>query len=140
MQDGNHIIQITEFARALCSAQDYHSLLDIISKQVCTRLSAENVLLWIFDEEDRAFRCEASSLTTLDRALVRESRTPNDGLMGEIFQADAPRVFRELEATSHLPASADGIILQAAVFAPMRDRSSPVGVIEAVNIQGAAFT
>ncbi len=140
MQDGNHIIQITEFARALCSAQDYHSLLDVISKQICSRLSTENVLLWIFDEDDHALRCEASSLTTLNRALVREARTSNDGLLGEMLRADAPRIFRELEATSHLPEPADGIILKAAVFATMRDRSNPVGVIEAINIQGAPFT
>src|SRR6266478_7817507 len=133
MQDGNHIIQITEFARALCSAQDYHSLLDVISKQICGRLSTENVLLWIFDEDDHALRCEASSLTTLNRALVREARTSNAGLLGEVLRADAPRIFRELEATSHLPEPADGIILKAAVFATMRDRSNPVGVIEAIN-------
>ena len=140
MQDGNHIARITGFARALCSAQDYHSLLDIISRQTCSNLSAENLLLWIYDDVGRALRCEASSLTTLDRALVREAHPADSGFLGEMLQVEAPRIFQDLEAASHLGAAADGLILQTALFASMHDRANPVGLIEAVNIQGESFT
>lgn len=140
MSDGNHIEQITEFARALCSAPDYHSLLEIIGKEICRSLKAENLLLWIYDDRGQALRCEGSTLTTLSRALVRDARPAHSGILGEMLQADAPRGFTELKANSHLTDPADGIILQTAVFAPMRDRANPVGVIETVNMQAGHFT
>ncbi len=140
MKDGNHIAQVTEFARALCAAPDYHSLLDIIGKEICRSLNAENLLLWIYDEQGRALRCEASSLTTLDRALVRVALPADSGLLGEMLHADAPRSFSELNAASHLTETADGITLKMAVFAPMRDRTKLVGVIETVNLRIGQFT
>ncbi len=140
MQHGDHITLLTEFARALCSAQDYHGLLDIISKQVASHLKAENILIWTFDEAGGSLRCEASTLTTLNRALVREQRPADRGILAEILQLDAPRVFHDLAASSHLAESADGLILPAAILAPMRDRTNPVGIIEAVNMQGGTFT
>ncbi len=140
MKNGNHISRVTEFARALCSAHDYHSLLNIITQEVCRNLKAENLLLWIYDDLGHELRCEASSLTTLNRALVRGTRSADAGLLAEMLQVDAPRSFGELKAASHLEEAADGVVLQAAVFAPMRDRSQPVGVIETVNMQGGPFT
>jgi RND family efflux transporter MFP subunit len=140
MNDRNHIARLTDFAGALCSAPDYHSLLDIISKQVRGILKAENLLLWIYDDQGQALRCEASSLTTLDHAVVREVQPADSGLLGEMLQADAPRTFPELEAASHLAKAADGLVLQTAVFAPMRIRANPVGIIETVNMQRGPFT
>jgi RND family efflux transporter MFP subunit len=140
MKDGNHVSQITEFARALCSAPDYHSLLEIIGQEICRRLNAENLLLWIYDDPGQTLRCEASSLSTLDRALVRGTRPAGSGLLGEMVHADAPRSFTELKATSHLAETADGIVLQTVAFAPMRDRANLVGVIETVNVQAGQFT
>jgi hypothetical protein len=93
MNDRNHIARLKDFAGALCSAPDYHSLLDIISKQVRRILNAENLLLWIYDDKGHALRCEASSLTTLDHGLVREVRPADSGLLGEMLRADAPRAF-----------------------------------------------
>lgn len=103
-------------------------------------LSTENLLLWIYDPEGQVLRCEASTLTTLSRALVREARPADSGLLGEMLHADAPRSFAQLKAASHLAEAADGMILQTAVFAPMRDRINPVGIIETVNMQGEALT
>ncbi len=140
MNDRNQIARLTDFAGALCSAPDYHSLLDIISKQVRRILVAENLLLWIYDDKSHALRCEASSLTTLGHELVREVRPADSGLLGEMLRADAPRTFAELEAASHLAEAANGLVLQTAVFAPMRDRANPVGVIETVNMKGGPFT
>ncbi|MDQ3665573.1 MAG: GAF domain-containing protein [Acidobacteriota bacterium] len=139
MDDRNHITLLTDFASALCSAPDYHSLLNIISQQVRRILKAENLLLWIYDDKGHALRCEASSFTTLDLAVVRDVRPADSGLLAEMLQAEAPRTFDELEAASHL-AEADGLVLQAAVFAPMRDHAKPVGVIETVNMEGGPFT
>lgn len=139
MKDGSDIARITEFARALCSAQDYRSLLDTICREVSRSLKAENLLLWIYDDQGRALRCEASSLTTMDRGLVREARSADTGLLAEMLQADAPQSFSELRAASHLAEGADGMVLRSAVFAPLRDRTSLVGVIETVNLQGGPF-
>ena len=140
MKNGNHIARVTEFARALCSAQDYHSLLDIIGGEICRSLKAENLLIWIVDTDGRALRCEASNLTTLSKTLVREPRPADAGLLAEMLRADAPRSFGALKAATHLSETAAGTILQTAAFAPMRDGASPVGVIETVNLQSGQFT
>ncbi len=140
MKNDENTARVLEFAQALCSAQDYHSLLEIISKQISRTLNAENLLLWIYDDVGRTLRCDASMLTTLSRALVRQSRPADSGLLADILQADAPRRFADLKAITHLNEAADGIVLQSAVFAPLRNRAEPVGVIEAVNMQGGQFT
>ena len=39
-----------EFARALCSASDYHSLVSTVVRETRRSLDAENMLVWIYDD------------------------------------------------------------------------------------------
>src|SRR5438445_30164 len=91
MPEDNHSVQITDFARALCSAADYRSLLSIISEELIGHLRAENLLLWIYDEKQQRLRREASRLTTLSSSLVHESLPADSGILGEVFQSDSTR-------------------------------------------------
>ncbi|MBK7597739.1 MAG: hypothetical protein IPJ07_04085 [Acidobacteria bacterium] len=47
MPEGNHADQLAEFAHALCSADDYRSLLTTIVQEICRILDTENLLLWV---------------------------------------------------------------------------------------------
>lgn len=135
----DHIAQITQFARALCSAQDYHSLLNMISKQTAGTLNAENAIVWIYDGASRSLRAETSTLTTLKRELLR-LRTEDSGFLHELLQSKESRTVDELSAATHLAHNSEGLELHSCLFAPMFDRNDPIGIIEAINVQGKKFT
>jgi RND family efflux transporter MFP subunit len=135
----NHASRLAEFARALCSAQDYQSLLTTIVEESCLSLEAENLLLWVYDNENQELRCEASRLTTLNRALAREVCPSDAGILSQVLQADAPRRLEDFQATRHLSVI-EGAVLRSAIFAPMRDRTRAIGILEAINKRSGRFT
>src|ERR1041385_8687805 len=139
MNDLNQTARLAEFASALCSAEDYPSLLATIVQEVCQSLEAENLLLWIYDQENNELRCEASRLTTLNRALAREVCPADAGILSQMMQAEEPRRLEDFQATRHL-SLIEGSVLQSAVFAPMRSRTRAIGVLEAINKRGGKFT
>ena len=139
MNDSHPAARVAEFARALGSAEDYHSLLSTIVQEVCQNLEAENMLLWIYDQENHELRCEASRLTTLNRALAREVCPADAGILSEMMQAEEPRRLEDFQATRHL-SMIEGSVLQSAVFAPMRSRTRAIGVLEAINKRSGRFT
>ena len=134
MPEGNHIVQITDFARALCSAADYRSLLSIISEELIGHLRAENLLLWIYDEKQQRLRREASRLTTLSSSLVHESLPADSGIVGEVFQSDSTRRLEDVHATPQ-SSVVEGMTLSSVLLAPLRDRARSIGVIEALNTE-----
>jgi len=134
MSEGNHSVQITDFARALCSAADYRSLLSIISEELISHLRAENLLLWIYDEKQQRLRREASRLTTLSSSLVHESLPADTGILSEVFQSDSARRLEDVHATPQ-SSVVEGTTLSSVLLAPLRDRARSIGVIEALNIE-----
>src|SRR5437899_10440541 len=121
MPEGNHSVQITDFARALCSAADYRSLLSIISEELIGHLRAENLLLWIYDEKQQRRRREASRLTTLGSDLVHESLPADVGILGEVLQSESARRLEDFHAPPQ-SSLVEGTPLSSAVLAPLRDR------------------
>ncbi|HEX8096626.1 MAG TPA: GAF domain-containing protein, partial [Pyrinomonadaceae bacterium] len=139
MPDGSHAALLVEFARALCSAQDYRSLLTTVVQETCRTLEAENLLLWVYDDESGELRREASRQTTLDRAPAREVCPTDVGLLEEVLRGEAPRRLSEVEATPRARV-VEGALLRTALLAPMRSRTEGIGVLEAVNKQAGPFT
>ena len=135
MKEGNHSAQFSDFARALCSAADYRSLLSIISEELIRHLQAENLVLWIYDEKLQRLGREASRLTTLSSSLVRDSLSADTGLLGEVFQSDSARRLEDFHATPQ-SSVVEGTTLSSVVLAPLRDRARSIGVIEALNKEG----
>src|SRR3989442_13903426 len=134
MSEGNHSVQITDFARALCSAADYRSLLSIISEELISHLRAENLLLWIYDEKQQRLRREASRLTSLSTCLVQESLPEDTGILSEVFKWDSARRLEDVHATPQ-SSVVEGTTLSSVLLAPLRDRARSIGVIEALNIE-----
>src|SRR5918912_411905 len=112
MKNGNHAAEVKEFARALCAAQDYPSVLNTIGEEISRTLGAENILLWIYDDVRGEFRCEATRLKTLNRALVRESCPADGGILSEVFKRDVPERLENFQAHSHSPV-AEGTVLDS---------------------------
>lgn len=139
MTDGNNVSRLDEFAHALCSADDYRSLLVTIVEEICRHLEAENLLLWVYDGQNNELRCEASRLTTLNRGLAREVCPADAGILSQMLQAESPRQLDNFQATRHL-SIIEGSVLRSALFAPMRNRTRPIGILEAINKRGGRFT
>ncbi|HYE63980.1 MAG TPA: GAF domain-containing protein [Pyrinomonadaceae bacterium] len=131
--------RLAEFARALCSAQDYRSLLDAVVKETCRNLDAENLLLWVRDDQGRVLRCEAVRLTTLKRGSVREVCPADQGILGEALRAEAPGQAEGFRLTDHLSV-AEGAVPSSALFAPLREDSQGFGILEAINKRDGRFT
>ena len=138
MDHGIHA-QLAEFARALSSAQDYRSLLTNIVQETCRNLEAENLLIWVYDDERQGLRCEASRRTTLGRASVSEVCPADSGILDDMLQANAARRLEDFEPP--LQSSViEGSVLLSAIFAPMRARTHNIGVLEAINSRSGQFT
>jgi RND family efflux transporter MFP subunit len=134
MSEGNYSVEIADFARALCSAADYRSLLSIISEELIGHLRAENLLLWIYDEKQQRLRREASRLTSLSSSLVHESLPADTGILSEVFQSDSARRLEDVHAPPQ-SSVVEGTTLSSVLLAPLRDRARSIGVIEALNIE-----
>src|SRR5438046_40303 len=132
MSEGNHSVQITDFARALCSAADYRSLLSIISEELISHLRAENLLLWIYDEKQQRLRREASRLTTLSSSLVHESLPADTGILSEVFQSDSARRLENVRATPQ-SSIVERTTLTWEHLAPLPDRAGRISIIVAPN-------
>jgi GAF domain-containing protein len=139
MTIGTNESRLAEFAQALCSAEDYRSLLATIVQEICRHLDAENLLLWIYDSRENELTCEASRLTTLNRALAREVCPADTGILSRMLQAETPSQLDNFQATRHL-SIIEGSVLRSALFAPMRNRTRPIGILEAINKRGGQFT
>lgn len=126
---------VGQFARALCSAQDYHALLATVVGEVCQSLEAENTLLWIYDDERGELCCEASRHSLLGRASAREIRPGDAGVLDEVLQTGEARVIEDFQH----PSVVEGAMVRTAIFTPIRHRARVVGVLEAVNKLGASF-
>ena len=132
MKEGNHNVQVSEFARALCATADYRSLLSTISEELIGYLRAENLLLWIYDEQQQLLRREAARLTTLSSDLVRESLPADMGILSEVLQSDSARRLEDFRAPPQ-SSVAEGTTLSSVVLTPLRHRARNIGVIEAIN-------
>src|SRR6202048_37908 len=135
MKEGNHHVQVSDFARALCATADYRSLLSIITEELTGHLRAENLLLWIYDEQEQRLRREAERLTTLSSDLVRDSLPADMGILSEVLQSDSARRLEDFRAPPQSSA-VDGTTLSSVILAPLRDRARNIGVIEALNKEG----
>ncbi|MFY9609169.1 MAG: GAF domain-containing protein [Blastocatellia bacterium] len=129
---------VGQFARALCSAQDYHSLLATVVGEVCQSLDAENTLLWLYDDEHGELCCEASRHSLLGRASAREIRPGDAPVLDEVLQTGEARVIEDFQSFQH-GSVVEGAIVRTAILAPLRHRARVVGVLEAVNKLGASF-
>ena len=138
MPEINHADRLAEFAHALCSADDYRSLLTTIVQEICRILDTENLLLWVFDNRQNELICEASKMTTLNRALAREACPADTGILSQMLQSEVPRKLDNFQATRHL-SIIEGQILRSALFAPMRNRTRPIGILEAINKREGQF-
>jgi RND family efflux transporter MFP subunit len=139
MNQGIHTAQLAEFARALAGAQDYRSLLTNIVQEACRILEAENLLVWVYDDELQELRCEASRRTTLGRASASEICPEDSGILNEMLQTNAARHLEHFEPPLR-PSIIEGSVLQSAIFAPMRARTNNIGVLEAINKGSGQFT
>src|SRR5262249_12394052 len=139
MTNGNNAARLAEFAHALCSAEDYRSLLTTVVQEICGCLEAENLLLWVYDGRENELACEASRLTTLNRALAREVCPADTGILSQMLHAESPRQLDNFQATRHL-SIIEGSVLRSALFAPMRNRTQPIGILKAINKRGGQFT
>src|SRR5262249_54540183 len=110
-----------------------------IVQEACQSLEAENLLLWVYDQGNNELHCEASRLTTLNRALAREVCPGDAGILSQMLQAEEPRRLEDFQATRHLSVI-EGSGLRPAVFAPMRNRTRAIGVLEAINKSSGKFT
>jgi RND family efflux transporter MFP subunit len=131
--------RLAEFAQTLCLADNYRSLLATIVQEICRYLDAENLLLWVYDNKENELTCEASRLTTLNRALAREVCPADAGILSQMLNADAPRQMSNFQATRHL-SIIEGSVLRSALFAPMRNRRGAIGILEAINKRDGLFT
>lgn len=140
MNNGDHSAEVTEFARAVCAAQDYPSLLDTIGREVSGRLKAENVLVWLYDDARGELRCETSRLTTLRAGSVR-SAVPADApsMLADAMRAEGPRRIENLKAPDHVT-NGDPGSFSSVLVAPLRDRTATLGVIETINQKDGNFT
>ncbi len=129
---------VGQFARALCSAQDYHSLLAAFVKEICRSLEAENALVWIYDDERGELCCEASRHSLLGRASAREIRPGDAGILDEVLRTGEARVIEDFQSFQHRSV-VEGAAVRTAIFTPMRHRARVVGVLETVNKLGASF-
>jgi RND family efflux transporter MFP subunit len=135
MKEGNHNVQVSDFARALCATADYRSLLSIITEELIGHLRAENLLLWIYDEQEQRLRREAERLTTLSSGLVRDSLPADTGILSEVLQSDSARLLEDFQAPPQ-SSVVEGTPLSSVILAPLRDRARNIGVIEALNKEG----
>lgn len=137
MDEGNPTTQIADFARAVCAASDYRSVLAVVTTEMCRELLAENLLLWL-DGEEGQLRREAWRLTTLSLSQVREIVPANVGIASEALQSGSVRLLGSFHADSESPLI-EGTPVDSALVAPLRDRGRNIGLILAVNKQGERF-
>lgn len=97
-----------ELSRSLCAAQSYPAALLTLVREVSRRLEAEEARVWLWDEEQQEL-CASAGRGSPERAPL------------------AQRVLREQS----------GLLVEQAVFAPLRGRSGSFGVLEAA---GRRFT
>jgi GAF domain-containing protein/biotin carboxyl carrier protein len=138
MVEGNYRAQITDFARSVCAAADYRSALSIVASEICRQIGAQNVLIWLYDDDHRLHR-EAWRLTSLSGDTVRDIVGAESEIIGEVLASGSSRLLGPYQAQ---PQSTllEGTAVDSAVVAPLRDRSRNIGVIEAINKDGGRFT
>lgn len=129
---------VGQFARALCSAQDYHSLLATFVGEVCKSVEAENAVVWIYDDERGDLCCEASRHSLLSRASASEICPGDVGLLNEVLQTAETRLVKDFGSFEH-HSVVEGAMVRTAIFSPMRNRARVAGVLEVVNKLGAPF-
>ncbi len=128
-----------DFARALCSASDYHSLVSTAVRETRRSLDAENLLVWIYDGHRGDLVCEASRETTLSRGPAAEICPADSDILNEVFRTDETRLIEDFQAIEHRSV-VEGVMLRTAIFAPLHHRARVIGVLEATNKRGGEFT
>src|SRR5215510_3783439 len=121
MRDESFRDQIIDFAKAVCSAADYRSALSIAASGICDQLRAENVLIWIYSDEQELHR-EASRLTTLSGDTLANSVSANSELIRAAVESNTARLLGPYNAP---PASTlvEGTGVSSAMVVALRDRS-----------------
>jgi RND family efflux transporter MFP subunit len=127
-----------DFARALCSASDYHSLVSTVVRETRRSLDAENLLVWIYDDHRGDLVCEASRGTTLGRGRAAEICPADGDILNEVFRTDETRLIEDFQPIEHRSV-VEGVMLRTAIFAPLHHRARVIGVLEAINKLGASF-
>jgi len=137
MVEGNYRAQITDFARAVCAAADYRSALSIVAAEICRQIGAQNVLIWLFDD-DHLLRREAWRLTSLSIDAAHDVVDAESGIIREVLESNSSSLLGPYQAP---PQSTliEGTEVDSALFAPLRDRSRNIGVVEAINKAGGRF-
>ena len=137
--DERDTVVIEQFARQICSVEDYHSLLRRVVEETCNGLEAENARVWFYDDEHVEVCCEASRDSVLSRASATEICPGEDDLLREVLQAGTRQVIADFQnLTRH--SVIEGAIVRTAIFAPMRHRGRVIGVFEAINRASGPFT
>ena len=136
--DEREAVVIEQFARQVCSAEDYHSLLARIVEATCKGLEAENALVWVYDDENVEVCCEASRDSVLSRSSASEVCPGEADLLMEILRAGTTKVIGDFQSINR-QSVIEGANVRTAVFAPMRHRTRIIGAIEAINGAGGPF-
>ena len=139
MVEANHRAQISTFARAVCEATDYRSVLSIITAEICRQIGAENVLIWLFDDGQSLLRREASRLTSLSPDTPRDVVPSDSGIIAEVLQSNSVRQLGPYQAPPHATVL-EGTVVDSTILAPLRNRSRNIGVVEAINKADGGFT
>jgi len=128
---------VGRFAAALCSSQDYHSLLSNLVAEACKQLGVENTIVWIRDDERGALCCEASRDSLLRRDSPGEVCADDAATLEDILQSGETRITQP--GSSERPSVVEGEPVRTAMFAPIRHRSRVIGVLEAINKIDGSF-
>jgi RND family efflux transporter MFP subunit len=128
---------VGRFARALCSSQDYNSLLSTLVTSACNEFDIGNAIVWIRDEERDELCCEASRHSLLRRNSSREI-CPNDAdMLEEVLRSGETRISQA--SSSENGSLVEGEPVRSAMFAPIRHRSRVIGILEAINKVDGSF-
>src|SRR5262245_46914911 len=105
-------------ARALCSSQDYHSLLSTLVAEMRNQLGVENAIVWIRDDERDALCCEASRHSLLRRNSPSEVCADDAGTLQDILKSGDTRIIQPGGAEQR--SVVEGEPVRTAMFAPIR--------------------
>jgi GAF domain-containing protein len=137
MVEGNYRAQITDFARAVCAAADYRSALSIVAAEVCRQIGAQNVLIWLYDDDNR-LRREAWRLTSLSIETAHDFVDAESGIVSEVLASNSSRLLGRIRPRLNQLFSKEQRSTRSRCTPARRSRN--IGVIEAINKDGGRFT
>lgn len=134
--------RVLELCIALATPRDIADVLAVILDATCDLLDCGRASLLLYDTSARQLRFVAA--TSEETAALAQIPVPLHGsLAGTIFRENRPLVAADVQTdTRHFaePAEQAGYRPRAIAGVPMRIDGEPVGVLEALDPLGGAFT